>query len=337
MTEHDTASALRLTSSVWREGSVIAQDVRADEIIELAHDPDSLIWVDLVSPTWDQLDPIVRGLGLPSSATEDALAPHERVKLTRHDEYLFFTVYGTDYTPAHADELFGTVRTSRVSGIVLPSALVTIRLDDGFDLDELRARWADADDLERHGAGTLVYNLLDMVVDQHFATIQSLDDAVEDLEESLFAQQRTGNTFQRQVYELRKNLVTLRRVVLPMRDVVNGLLRHQHVAGDDFQTLYEDLNDHVLRASEWTDSLRDLSSSLFETNLSLQDARLNIVMKKLSGWAAIIAVPTAITGWFGMNVPYPFFGQPAGFWLSAGLILAMSVGLYVTFKQRDWL
>ena len=76
---------------------------------------------------------------------------------------------------------------------------------------------------------------------------------------------------------------------------------------------------------------------MFETNLSLQDARLNTIMKKLAGWAAIIAVPTAITGWFGQNVPYFGFGAPSGVWLSVALIVVAVLGLYAVFRQRDWL
>ena len=100
---------------------------------------------------------------------------------------------------------------------------------------------------------------------------------------------------------------------------------------------YDDLYDHVLRASEWTESLRDMVTTVFETNLSLQDARLNTIMKKLAGWAAIIAVPTAITGWFGQNVPYPGFGEMFGFWQSVLLVVGASLALFVVFRRKDWL
>lgn len=138
------------------------------------------------------------------------------------------------------------------------------------------------------------------------------------------------------MYDVRKDLVGLRRVTLPMRQVVNGLLRHGQVHAD-LEPWVDDLYDHVLRASEWTESLRDMITSLFETNLSLQDARLNTIMKKLAGWAAIIAVPTAITGWFGQNVPYPGFQEPLGLWLSVALTAVGVLVLYLLFKQRDWL
>jgi magnesium transporter len=100
---------------------------------------------------------------------------------------------------------------------------------------------------------------------------------------------------------------------------------------------YQDVYDHALRAGEWTESMRDLVATIRETQLNIQGNRLNGIMKKVTGWAAVIAVPTAITGYFGQNVPFPGSQTAAGFWASTVAILVMSVGLYVLFKRRDWL
>ena len=100
---------------------------------------------------------------------------------------------------------------------------------------------------------------------------------------------------------------------------------------------FQDVYDHVLRVNESTDSLRDLVSTIVETNISLRDYRQNQVMKKVTSWAAIIAVPTLITGWYGMNVPYPGFAKDWGVWLAAALTFGMSGGLYVLFRRRGWL
>jgi magnesium transporter len=124
-----------------------------------------------------------------------------------------------------------------------------------------------------------------------------------------------------------------------MREVVNAVLRHtkEFKTPSELDSWFDDLYDHVLRASEWTESLRDMVTTIFETNLSLQDARLNMAMKKLTAWAAIIAVPTAVTGYFGQNLPYPGFAEEWGFYLSVAVILSISVALYVTFKRKNWL
>src|SRR6266700_3944788 len=175
------------------------------------------------------------------------------------------------------------------------------------------------------------------ITSQALITVR-LDDCVEEIEDRLFDDIPHSMEVQRRSFQLRKSLVLLRRVVLPMREVVNAVRRRDlHVVGDDLVPYYQDVYDHVLRAAEWNDSLRDLVNSILETNVTIQGNRLNIITKKVTGWAAIIAVPTLITGYFGMNVPYPGFSDKAGFTASlAGMILAALV-LYIVFKRKDWL
>jgi magnesium transporter len=123
-----------------------------------------------------------------------------------------------------------------------------------------------------------------------------------------------------------------------MREVVNSLMRRDlHVVNDDMMPYYQDVYDHVLRAAEWTESLRDLVTSILETNLTIQGNRMNIITKKVTSWAAIIAVPTFITGFYGMNVPYPGFSHEAGLFASVGIMIAAGATLYFVFKRKDWL
>lgn len=330
---------------VWHGDGAVTTCVEAEEIVEALLDEDTVVWADLLDPSPEQLRQLALHLGISGTVVEDALAPHERAKVTRHDKHLFFTVYAThlgdDTLAEHADG-GSHLGISRVSGFVLPRGLVTIRVTLGdsppFDMTEVLRRWDDAGDLIHDGgSAALVHGLLDVVVDGHFDTIQALDDALEDLEETLFAEKRTGNEFVRTTYGVRKDLVRVRRVVLPMREVVNGLMRHLGRTAGPLDAWYDDLYDHVLRASEWTESLRDMVTTVFETNLSLQDARLNTIMKKLAAWAAIISVPTAVTGWFGQNVPYPGFQAHSGLVMSVVIIVVLSGGLYAIFRHNDWL
>ena len=317
---------------------MVEEGVHPVDLIERIKDPGCLVWADLVDPSEEQLAAFGREIGLGLTGIEDALAPLERPKVTRHSDHLFFITYATTLRsrPLDGDITHGRLHTRRVSGFVGDGYLVTVR-DADFDMDAVVARWDDNADLLGSGPGALVHGLLDYVVDGHFETIQALDDQLEQLEDSLFSETTPPRLLVRQIYGVRRDLVELRRVVLPMRDVVNALLRHRQERDGALARWYDDLYDHVLRAAEWTDSLRDLVSTIFETNLSLQDTRLNVVMKKLSGWAAIVAVPTAVTGWFGQNVPYPGFGHAFGLWLSVVLIVVLCLGLYALFKRRDWL
>jgi magnesium transporter len=175
-------------------------------------------------------------------------------------------------------------------------------------------------------------------VDGHFTTVQALDDTIEELEDRLFDDESRDNDVQRRSFELRKSLVLLRRVVLPMREVVNALMRRDlHVVDESMLPYYQDVYDHVLRATEWTESLRDLVTTILETNLTIQSNRMNIITKKVTSWAAIIAVPTFITGFYGMNVEYPGFGSRWGVIVSTVVMAVAAFLLWITFRRRDWL
>ncbi len=157
------------------------------------------------------------------------------------------------------DESAPTLSEHRISGFVLPQGLITVRLSPKFDIDEVSRRFDELGGQE-YGVGALVHGLLDVVVDGHFEAVQCLDDAVESIEDDLFADNNPKSGLQRRTFRLRKDLVELRRVVLPMREVVNAI-QHRRLdakTAPELDPLYADLYDHVLRASEWTESLRDM-------------------------------------------------------------------------------
>ncbi len=276
-------------------------------------------------------------LGLNSWAVEDAIGEAERTKTVAYRSHTFFTVYAVSCRKP-ADDTESSLELHRISGFVLPRGLITVRLSPWYDIDTVSQRFDELGGQE-YGVGALVHGLLDVIVDEHFEAVQALDDGIEALEDDLFENNTPRGGLQRKTFRLRKDLVELRRVVLPMREVVNAI-QHRRLdakTATELDPLYADLYDHVMRVSEWTESLRDMVTTVFETNLSLQDARLNQVMKKLTGWAAIVAVPTAITGFYGQNVDYPGLETFGGFVTSTALIVIIVLLLYWTFKRRDWL
>lgn len=322
---------------LWRSGKP-QDDFEFDKLSEYLGDDDTLVWVDLCDPDHDALRELADELGLNHWAVEDAVAAAERVKTTAYETHTFLTVYAVDVVADAADASARMLAMRRISAFVLPRGLITVRLTPEFDMTQVTRRWEEIGG-QQYGIGALVHGLLDVVVDSHFAAVEALDDCIEAIEDELFDGASPKGGFQRRTFQMRRDLVNLRRVALPMREVINSI-QHRRLHGDsarELDPLYADLYDHVLRVSEWTESLRDMITTIFETNLSLQDARLNTVMKKLTGWAAIIAVPTAITGFYGQNVQYPGFGTIAGFLASSSVIVVMMVVLYVMFRRRDWL
>ena len=322
---------------LWSHGALKAENFPLADVAKNLSAQGALVWVDLCNPEPARLTELAVELGLDERAVKDV--DGLRTKATRYANHTFLTVYATGVAPIVPGDIESRLLTARISIFVLPTAVVTVRHEDEpsqpvFDIDEVVRRWEDNSDLLRQGSPALLHELLDVVVDEQFDTIQQLDDAIESLEDGLFDDTGSNRTIQRNTYRLRKELVELRRIVLPMREVVNVIRRSDTVERDGW---YDDLYDNVIRAAEWTESLRDMITTVFETNLSLQDARLNIVVKKLTGWAAIIAVPTLVTGWYGQNIPYPGFSQVSGVVTSALLSVITSVVLYVMFRRRGWI
>jgi magnesium transporter len=327
-------------SRLWRDGTLAEEDFPFELISDHLEEEGSLVWVDICDPDPERLNLLAEELTLDPHAVEDSLTRVGRAKATRYATHTFLTTYATALRlDASGEDGQGCLKVNRISAFVLRRGIVTVRQGADFDMGEVVHRWDDNSDLLKYGVGALVHGLLDVIVDGHFEAVQAIDDQMEVLEDLLFDDVGRDRVVQRRTYQVRKDLVELRRVVLPMREVINSVLRNRRDlnAPRELDAYYDDLFDHVLRASEWTESLRDMVTTIFETNLSLQDARLNTVMKKLTSWAAIIAVPTAVTGYFGQNIPYPGFAREWGFLLSC-LVIVIGAGLlYVGFKRRDWL
>jgi magnesium transporter len=329
---HETMATAR--TRLYHEGALVEEGFPVAEISDRLEQDGTIVWLDLAAPSEADLHTISDEFSLDPLAVEDATTTHERPKLDRYPDHLFLNVYA-----AYVDSATMELRTSEIAAFVTPRALITVRKDDRFDANQLTATWDANVDLGRSRVGFLLHGLLDLVVDSHFAAVQALDDELEALEDHLFdAASSGGFDVPRRSFELRKSLVRLRRVVLPMRELVNTLMRrHLGVVDDSMAPYYQDVYDHVLRATEWTEGLRDFVTTILETHLTIQGNRLNETMKKLTSWAAIIAVPTAVTGFFGQNVPYPGFQQQAGFYGSLAIMVLIGLALYVSFRRRGWL
>ena len=324
---------LKARTRVWRDGKMEAENFPAARISDYLAEPDTVVWLDLCSPDDEGLRVISEEFGLDPLAVEDAVSRHERPKLDRYEGHLFLNAYAVELIDDS-----GALETHEISAFVTERALVTVRGDDKFDTDALVKQWDASPDMAKHGVAYLLHGLLDLVVDQHFEVVQSLDTAIDGLEDRLFDDAVPDREAQRRGYRLRKSLTLLRRVVLPMREVVNGLLRHDlDVVPEAMTPYFQDVYDHVLRATEWTESLRDVVTNLQETRIAMQGNHLNQVMKKLTGWAAVIAVPTAVTGFYGQNVPYPGYEKHWGFVVSLAVLIGTALALYAVFKKRDWL
>ena len=329
----ESATSCEAHTRAYLAGKLVAEGFPVAHVSDHLAKRDTIVWLDLEQPTRADLDVLTEEFGLHELAIDDALNEHQRPKLDRYSDHMFMSAY-----VARLDESSAELTVSEVAAFITPRALITVRKSTDLELDPLLERWDDTEHNAGSGVAFLLHGLLDLLVDGHFDAVQELDEQIESLEDVLFDPKPRSRELQRRSFEMRKSLVLLRRVVLPMREVVNTLIRRDTgIVDEQMAPYFQDVYDHVLRATEWTESLRDLVSTILETNLTLQGNRLNEVMKQLTAWASILAVITAVTGFYGQNVPYPGFGEHWGFYASLVLLFGLSGALYVGFRKRGWL
>jgi magnesium transporter len=323
-----------------QQSRVYVDGVLADHVVTLgslksfARQRKTAIWVDLIDPTPEELRLLGEELSLHPLAIEDALKGRQRAKLEHYPTHLFLNAYAASWD-SQKDEL----STYEISAFVTEYALITVRDQDDFDISHVTKRWDEGASLAGNGVAFLLWGLIDVMVDGYFELVERLDIEVDELEDLLFDDEGNhASEIQKRSYRLRKALVTLRRIAIPMREVVNPIVKSDSpILGSGMMAYYQDVYDHVMRVADWIDSLRDLVTTLLETNLTIQGNRMNLIMKKVTSWAAVIAVPTAITGFYGQNVPFPGFGHETGFWTSLILMVGGSGALYWAFRRNDWL
>ena len=318
---------------VYRNGVLEAEGFPVADVSEFLAEADTMVWIDFCAPSKAQLHELADELGLHELAVEDALSPHQRPKLDHYESHLFLSAHAV-----RVDGESGRLDETEIDTFIGSRWIVTVRKNEGFTMAPVLHRWDRSPDLAKSGVSFLLYGLLDVIVDGYFETIEAFDDYYDEVSEGIFSERPLDPAQQRRWFVMRQALVRFHRLVIPMREAISGLMRREHSAVTE--TLYpyfQDVYDHVLRVSESTDALRDLVSTIVETNLSLRDYRQNQVMKKVTSWAAIIAVPTLITGYYGMNVPYPGNGEQWGVIVSGLLIAVLSSGLFALFRKRDWL
>ncbi len=322
-----------VTTRAYRKGVLGAEGFPLADVSEHLEDRDTVVWADFCGPSKEQLDELAGELGLHELAVEDALSPHQRPKLDRYATHLFLSCHAV-----RVDVEGGALDETEVDAFINERWLITVRKDEGFSIHPVLQRWDRSPDLAVQGVSFLLYGLLDVIVDSYFDAVQSFDEYYEEVSDGIFADRPLDPAQQRHWFDMRRAMVRFHRLVVPMREVISSLMRREHAAvSEKLYPYFQDVYDHILRVTEASDSLRDLVSTIVETNLSLRDYRQNLIVKKVSSWAAIIAVPALVTGYYGMNVPYPGSQQTWGVVVSAVLIVGACIGLYWLFRRIDWL
>jgi magnesium transporter len=306
-------------------------DVEIDDISEILRFPGQFIWIGLHEPTEELVHRIQAEFGLHDLAIEDALRAHQRPKIEEYGSSLFVVL-----RTAQMED--GRVAIGETHVFVGPQYVISLRHGASLPYTPVRTRCEASPHLLRKGPGFVLYALMDFVVDNYFPVVDALEEKLESLEERIF-----GDGFDREstgeIYELKRDLVGLKRAVAPLIEVCNRLVRFDAgLIPEDTRVYFRDIYDHVIRINETVDNLRELLTTALEANLSLISVAQNDVTKKLAAWAAILAVPTAIAGVYGMNFAVmPELQWRYGYPLVMAAMASVCGLLYWRFKRADWL
>jgi len=316
--------------ATYAEGCRVA-NIPVEEISEALKVPDQFVWVGLHEPDEPLLRRIQAEFGLHDLAVEDALAAHQRPKLEEYGTGLFI-VLRTAQLEA------GRIVLGETHIFVGPRYVVSVRHGSSLSYAEVRARCESTPHLLRKGPGFVLYALMDFVVDHYFPIVTVFEERLDTTEEVIFGGQPDRAAVE-QIYDLKRDLLVVKRAVSPLVDVCNRLVRHDTpVIPEDTQPYFRDVYDHVIRINETVDTLRELVTSALEAKLSLVSVNQSEITKKLAAWAAILAVPTMIAGIYGMNFEFmPELHWHHGYWVVMGGMGALCALLYWRFKRAEWL
>ncbi len=288
--------------------------------------------MDVVDPTPDDLQLLAREFSFHHLAMEDVARRHQRPKIDQYQDMIFIVFYAMQTTAERALDLI------EVELFVGRNYVVTVHDGDLALLDQIRDRWREnVEVIGDRSSGLLVYSILDALVDGYFPCIDELSDRIEDLEEGIF--RHYDGATQKKLFGLKKELLAIRRVVAPERDVLNVLVRRDSPVFDEVTLVYfQDVYDHLLRVTDAVDTYRELMSSALDSYLTVASNRLNQVMKTLTASSIILMSMTLVASVYGMNFDHmPELHWQFGYAWALGLMVAIGVSLLRLFRRIDWL
>ncbi len=321
-----------ITIKLHTDGDVVNQALPLTEISEVIAKGDQLVWVDAYQPTTDEIALLQEEFSLHPLAIEDAVIRHERPKVEQFDDFLLIIFYAMECDPIdHA------ISVHQVSIFAGRGYVLTLHNATLPEFDAIEQRWVThREQIRAHLPAVLVYSLLDALVDGYLPIIDDLSDRIDDIEDSVF--ERFDTEALQHIFGLKRDLLTMRKVLTPERDVLNLLMRRDTpVYNDEAARYFQDIYDHLLRVLDSIDTFRDLLSSALESYLSVQSNRMNQVMKTLTASSIILMMMSLIAGIYGMNFLHmPELQWHYGYFMSLGLMGMVALVLGLVFKKRDW-
>ena len=322
--------------AIYRNGRRTAAPESLAEINSACRSGAGIAWIGLYRPDEEEFAHLAQEFDLHELAVEDAVQAHQRAKLERYGDTLFLVL-----RPARYIDETETVEFGEVHIFAGPQFVITVRHAEAPDLHRVREKLEARPELLKRGPVAIVHAILDRVVDDYGPVVAGVENDIDEIEDELFG---GDGDVSRRIYELTREVIEFQRATKPLVPILAGLMGGPDV--DDEERLFlRDVQDHALRVQEQADSFRELLQNILSVNLTLETKALsetgteqNEEVKKISAWAAILFAPTLVGTIYGMNFEHmPELGWEVGYPFALALMLATSVGLYLTFRHRGWI
>jgi magnesium transporter len=293
--------------------------------------PGGFAWIGLREPSREEFDSVAGEFGLTGPAVREAIKAHQRPKIEHHGETLLVVLMAARYVESSEAVEFGEIHV-----FVGPDFIVTVRRGEASALGEVRLRLEGEPELLRKGPAAVLHAIMERVVDDYVSVVESLENDIDEIEGEVFA----GNgDVSRRIYELSREVIRFHRATRPLAGALERL-RGDEASGVDpeVRRYLKGIEDRVLRVTEQVEGFRELLSNILGVNLTMVSVQQNNQVQKVSAWAAILVVPTIITGIYGMNFEHMpeihwFFGYP----LTLVSMVVVSALIYLGFRRSGWL
>ena len=321
-----------INCAAYSQGRRIA-DVELNNVHEVLKASNQFVWIGLHEPSEEVLSRVQLEFGLHDLAVEDAHNAHQRPKIELYGDSVFVVLRTAQINKEHHTTEFGETHF-----FVGPNFIVTVRHGSGVSYAEVRSRCESTPHLLGKGQGFALYSVMDFIVDQFYPVVHEMEQELQSIEDKIFKEKPNRKTTEH-IYQLKRELLEIRRAVSPLVDICNRLMRFDiKCISEETRPYFRDVYDHVVRINEMVENTRELLNTALEANFSLISISQNDVSKKFAGWAAIIAVPTMVAGFYGMNFKFmPESEWEYGFHAVILCTVASCVLLYFLFKRTGWL
>ncbi|MDQ5851612.1 MAG: magnesium/cobalt transporter CorA [Chloroflexota bacterium] len=325
-------AAPKIKTVACLSGVSLERNVPAEEIRDYIADPDTLVWMDIQDPGPEELAMLLEEFGFHPLALEDVATGQQRPKVDEYKGYMFVVTYGVAPSPGTRE-----VQTFEVDLFIGRNYVVSLHHGRVPALEDAYGRWTRGGAMLSEGVGFLVYTMMDAIIDAYFPIVDAIEDKLDETELEMFTRFNEGTV--QTLLELKRKLVTLRRVLYPLRETFNLFLRgDQSIFSANTRLYFQDVYDHILRILDVVDIERDMVASALDAHLTVISNRLNVTMKTLTVVSICVGGAGGLFGAWGMNIGgIPFADTPFGFFVVFGGTIVLIAAVLLVGRKRGWL